>query len=132
MMIVEVKEFGAEPDACQIYILSFLAKTIRSKGKNMHNAMTNMSLRLKSRMLNRHVLVRNFGVFLLQFEKTSPDDSAWIKWNRRHIDAKTLTEILSLHRRPDNIDLLMDDYLRDRHRKIEQPTLPHFQHPTAK
>jgi hypothetical protein len=120
MMVVEVKEHGAEPDPAQRDILSFLHQSMVEKEKNRYNARTCRSIRMKSTILNRHVLVRNFGVFLLQFENTSPADSSWIKWNRRIIDEKTLTEILAMNRRPDNPDLLMDDYLRDRHKKKEQ------------
>lgn len=117
MMIVEVKEFGAEPDPCQTDILSFTAQSLVVRGRNMHGEKTTRSIWLKSRMLNREVLVRNYGVHLLQFEKTSPLDSAWIKWNRRAISEKTLTDILRMDVRPDNPDRPMIEFLRDRHRR---------------
>jgi len=123
MMIVEVKEFGSEPDQSQRDILSFISQSLIIKGRNMHHAETIKSLRLKSIILGRNVLVRNFGVFLLQFEKTNPQDSRWIKWQRKIISEQTLTEILSFHRRPDHPSLLMDSFLRNRHRKIKQETL---------
>lgn len=123
MMIVEVKEYGAKPDPCQRDILSFTHQIIIDKGKNIHGEKTHKSKKLYSTMQGKRVLVRHFGVFLLQFEKTSPVDSAWIKWNHEIIDEKTLTEILAMHRRPDKPHLLMDEFLRDRHRKKEQMTL---------
>jgi hypothetical protein len=117
MMIVEVKEFGAEPDPSQTDLLSFIAQSLFIRGRNMHGAKTTESLRLKSRMLKRSVLVRNFGVYLLQFEQTSPLDSKWIKWNRLKITEQTLVDLLRMDRRPDHPDLLMIDYLRNRHRQ---------------
>ncbi len=116
MMVVEVKEYGADPDPAQRDILSFFSQTIYVRGRNMHGSPTTRSLRLKSRMLGRDVLVRNYGVHLLQFERTSPDDG-WIKWNWQFIDTVTLTEILAFNRRPDNPTLRMEEFLRDRHAK---------------
>jgi hypothetical protein len=121
MMIVEVKEFGGEPDPCQRDILSFLSQTIFIRSRQICGAKTTKSLKLKSHILGRPVLVRNYGVHLLQFEKTSPRDSAWIKWDRCLVDAPTLTEILAFERRPDAPHLWMKDFLRDRHRQSEMP-----------
>lgn len=123
MMIVEAKEYGREPDPCQTDILSFLAQTLQMRGQQVHGAKTHRSVRLKSRLLNRDVLVRNFGVHLLQFEKTSPKDSKWIKWDRREINPQVLTEILAFDRRPDRPDMKMIEFLRDRHKKPQPPPL---------
>jgi len=124
MMMLEVKEYGAEPDPAQRDMLSFLSQTVFVRGKNMHGSDTTKSLKLISRMNRKKVLVRNFGMHLLQFEKTNPKDSAWIKWNRQRVNEQDLTEILKLDRRPDNPDLPMDQFLRDRHRKSTNLYLP--------
>lgn len=123
MMVVEVKEFGAEPDPSQVDILSFLSQAIRSRGKNIHGAKTDQSLRLRSRLLGRDVRVRDFGVHLLQFEKTNPDDSRWIKWDRKLVDPELLCEILAMNVHPDRPTLPMDEFLRDRHRRKDLPLL---------
>lgn len=123
-MIVETKEYGAEPDPSQRDVLLFMDQIFHRHGSNMHGAKTDKTLKLKSHMSGREVLVRFLGVHLLQFEKTNPDDSAWIKWDRKHISAEMLTEILALNRRPDKPRLEMEPFLRDRHRKDIQPFFP--------
>lgn len=121
MMFVEAKEFGAEPDKSQTDILSFLSQAIRNHGKNLYGAKTDRSHRLKSRMLGRDVLVREFGVHLLQFEKTNPDDSNWIKWDRKLVDAELLCQILLMNVHPDKPSRPMQEFLRDRHRLKPRP-----------
>jgi hypothetical protein len=126
MMVVEVKEYGAEPDASQRDILSFFSQTIfhSLKGKNMHGASTVRTLRLKSWMTGRMVYVRNYGVHLLQFEKTDPIDSKWIKWDRNVITAPKLIEILAMRVRPDDPSKPIEIFLRDRHRQLDvKPSL---------
>lgn len=117
MMVVEAKEFGGEPDPAQRDILSFLSQAIRKRGQNMHGAATDRTMRLKSRMTGREVLVREFGVHLLQFEKTSPSDSSWIRWDRKLIDANLLIQILAMNVHPDRPSQSMEEFLRDRHRQ---------------
>ncbi len=124
MMIVEAKEFGAEPDKSQRDMLSFLSQAIRIKGKNLHDVPTARSLRLWSKMAGREVLVREFGVHLLQFERTSPDDSNWIKWDRSLVDAEKLVQILAMNVHPDFTDRPMDEFLRDRHRRKQGIIFP--------
>ena len=120
LMIVEVKEYGAQPDKSQIDILSFIRQMIEDKGTNMHGAPTVRTHNLISKMRdNRKVSVRFWGVHLLQFEKTNPDDSSWIKWNRKLISKHDLVAVLAMERRPDRPDKMMDEYLRDRHRKVD-------------
>ena len=120
LMIVEVKEYGAEPDESQRDLLLLTHQSLFVRQRNMYDAPTVRSLKLYSVRNNTHILARHFGVFLLQFEKTSPCDSAWIKWNRAIIDERTLIEILSFHRRPDRPAELMEVFLRDRHaRRID-------------
>lgn len=126
MMVVEVKEYGAEPDKSQTDILSFLRQLADNRGENIHGCKTRKSLRVRSRMLNRDVLLRFYGVHLLQFEKTNPDDSKWIKWDRKPISKETLLGVLALERVPDNPDKFMIEFLRDRHRKDKSPTFQFF------
>ena len=117
MMIVEVKEFGASPDECQIDLLQFLAQSTMIKGKNRNGGITHTTHLLTSRKLGRKVRVRNFGVHLLQFEKTNPIDSKWIKWNRKLISSEVLVGLLQLERHPFHPEKMMVDFLRDRHKQ---------------
>ena len=125
MMIVEVKEHGAEPDESQTDLLSFTNQILfkNKRGKNMYNARTAVTHKLWSKKNQCWVNVRHYGVHLLQFEKTNPDDSAWIKWDRKIITKEVLVDLLRMDRRPDNPDLFMIEYLRDRHKKDSQTKL---------
>lgn len=123
MMIVEVKEFGKDPDPCQKTILQFMAQSIMYRGKNMHGARTDITRKLKSALLGRNVNVRNFGVHLLQFEKTNPNDSKWIKWNREIVTAGELVGLLALERHPFFPHRMMVDFLKDKHGKSKQQPL---------
>lgn len=117
LMVVEVKEFGAEPDPSQVDILSFFRQIGERAGYNMHGAKTTGTYRLYSRISGRFVNVRFFGVHLLQFEKTNPNDSEWIRWDHKDITEGVLVGLLAMERRPDNPDQMMIETLRDRHRK---------------
>jgi hypothetical protein len=123
MMIVEVKEYGKEPDAAQVDILSFLRQLAEFKGTNMHNFPTVQCVKARSKMTGRDVRLRFFGVHLLQFEKTNPMDSLWIKWDRKIITPAQLEDILAMNVRPDDTSKPMIDYLRDRHRAPREQLL---------
>ncbi len=127
MMVVEVKEYGAEPDKSQTDILSFFRQMVEDRGQNMHGCKTHISRKLKSPMQGRLVTVRFCGVHLLQFEKTNPDDSRWIKWDRKPIDGGILTGILAMERNPEKPSQFMSELLRDRHRKDENAEFSFFQ-----
>ena len=124
MMMVEVKEHGAEPDDCKRDILGFFNQLMVRKSKNMHGANTSQTIKVRSRVVKRDVSLRFFGSFLLQFENTNPDDSKWIKWNRKLISKDQLTEIIAMDRHPIQTDKMMDEFLRDRHRKDRNLLLP--------
>jgi hypothetical protein len=115
IMDVEVKEHGSEPDPAQMDILSFKHQIAMRTGKNVHEGKTHFTHRLRSRLTGRLVRVRYCGYHLLQFENTNPEDSAWIKWDRREIIADWLTEILLFERHPYRPEKLMAEFLRDRH-----------------
>jgi hypothetical protein len=119
LMDIEVKEYGAAPDAAQADILNFKHQLAMRRGKNKHGTSTVLTHKLKSRLSGKHVNVRYFGYHLLQFEKTNPLDSAWIKWNRQSVSEGQLTAILAFDRHPLQIDKPINDFLRDRHQLRE-------------
>lgn len=123
MMIVEVKERGAEPDKSQTDVLSFLRQLCERKGTQMRGKKTVAAVKLKSRLLDRFIHFRFYGVHLLQFQNTSPADSSWIKWNRKEVTADVLTGILAMERIPTDPSRMMIEVLRDRHNKTRQPLL---------
>lgn len=126
MMIVEVKEHGADSDASQLDILRIFNRIFNQRGVNIHGAKTRKVFKVWSDIAKAKINATFFGIHLLQFENTSPLDSRWIKWNRREIDTGTLIEILAMDRRPDKPHLMMRDFLRDRHRQatVKQAALP--------
>lgn len=124
LMLVEVKEMGSEPDEAQLDILHFVHLGMIRPRKNMHGAKCDNEFPATSTVTGRKVRVRYMGYHLLQFEKTNPDDSAWIKWDRKTISADVLVGVLALERHPDKPDKFMIEYLRDRHRRDDHPLLP--------
>jgi hypothetical protein len=123
MMIVEVKEHGKDPDPAQVDVLSFLRQLAETKHKTIYGTPTVETLKLYSKKNGHKINFRFYGVHLLQFEKTSPNDSAWIKWDRKIIDANTLVGILAMERRPDDPQKWMIEYLRNHHKKEQHPLL---------
>lgn len=137
MIDIEVKEFGAEPDASQGDIEGFKHQLLIKKGsvskkgkvnqlgEDIQDVTTLLTKRLKSRISGRFVLVRYCGYHLLQFEKTNPDDSSWIKWDHREISKDQLIGLMSLTLHPfyphQNMPVLQN--LRDRHKKPSYPLL---------
>lgn len=124
LMLIEVKEFGAHPDPAQTDCLSFIRQMAERRQRNRHGANGFSSVKLRSRMLNRPVNVRFYGVHLLQFERTNPHDSSWIKWDGKIISPEELVGVIALERRPDDFKKFVMEFLRDRHSKTRQPLLP--------
>lgn len=123
LMLVEVKERGADPDEAQTDLLKMVHRLCTRRGKNMHGASTCTPIKVFSDFHKREVQVRFYGYHLLQFEKTGPLDSQWIKWDRKPIDIQTLEEIILFERHPMHITKHMGEFLRDRHAKPTQPQL---------
>ena len=124
MQTVEVKEHGTEPDICKKDILHFFRQLVRVTRKNMHDATTDTTIRAYSKKNRRDVLLRFLGVHLLQFQNTGPDDSDWISWDNKRVTLQTLEELIVMDRHPYYIDRMMDEFLRDRHRKDRNLLLP--------
>lgn len=120
LMLVEVKEMGAKPRDDQWDIFHFVNVGMERKGKNRYGAVTDQTFLAWSKCSRRMVRVRYAGYHLLQFEKHSPLDSAWIKWDCKPIDADTLIGILALERNPYNPSQMLLELMRDRHNKRRQ------------
>lgn len=120
---VEVKENGAYPDPAQKDILNFKHQLAMKTSHNMHGSKTRWTHKLKSLLSGRKVKVRYLGLHLLQFEKTNPHDSIWIKWDGKEITEEVLAGLLSLEIDPYHPDRPMDELLRDRHKQYEEQSL---------
>lgn len=127
MIDVEVKEFGSIPDEAQRDILAMKHQLTFNKGKNRHNARTVITRKVKSIKSRGMVNVRYLGFHLLQFEKTNPQDSQWIKWNYLEISEWKLVGLLALEFDPYNPARTMNELLRDRHAARIARSLPLFE-----
>jgi hypothetical protein len=128
LMLLEVKERGAQPDDSQRDLLCFVRQLCERKGKNRHGRKTRQTLLLEStgaevgflplcwsRKNRRKVRVKFMGYHLLQFENTDPTDGP-IKWDNHPIEEKTLVGILRMDLEPVPPFHPVRLNLRDRHR----------------
>lgn len=117
-MEIEVKEYGAMPTPAQRSTLQLLSDFVKNTVKNMYSArgssqhLDGKPRRILDRQFNRWILVRHYGIHLLQFEKTSPDNSVWMKWDGVEITADQLVSLLRFEIHPYTLKPLS---ARDRH-----------------
>jgi len=123
-MSVEVKEYGAMPTQAQQSTLQLLSDYIKNTFRNMHNrrgsaeSLAGKCRKVYDRRFSRWVCVRHYGIHLLQFEKTCPDDSSWIKWDGKEITEEQLAMLFSFEIHPYTLQPLS---ARDRHRRPRMP-----------
>jgi hypothetical protein len=123
MIDIEVKENGSSPDLAQRDVLLMKNQMVSKNGHNVYEARTKITQKILSVLSGKRVNVRHLGIHLLQFEKTNPDDSAWIRWNHREISKDQLVDILALDVDPRDPERSMMELLRDRHRRDTTPDL---------
>lgn len=125
LMLVEVKTRGCEPSNAERDTLSIFSQFLRnrkatptSKRFGLHAVDALHIAKARSHMLGRDINVRLFGVHLLQFEQTGPEDG-WIKWNRKEVTPDQLAALIRFDLDPDKLTPLD---LRNHH-KPEQGSL---------
>ena len=104
--MVEVKTHGAKPTAQQHDTVHVVGQFVRNRRltptkDNNYRQIEPVINEAYSPLNSRSISVRAFGFHLLQFEKTCPTDSKWIKWDRVHISAEDLERILMFDVDPD-------------------------------
>ncbi|NBW15698.1 MAG: hypothetical protein EBR82_47700 [Caulobacteraceae bacterium] len=123
-MTIEVKEYGAFPSDAQrstFSILSGYLKNFFGNRNTRRGATRDIAGKRKKvwdAVFKRWVRVRHYGYHLLQFEKTSPEDSAWIKWDCKEITADQLVALLRFDIHPFTFQPLD---ARDRHKQKSFP-----------
>lgn len=122
MIILEIKDYWAEPDPAQKDMLSFLHQMAMKTSRNMYGAVTYCVYKLKSWFSADKVRVRFLGYHLLQFEKSGPANGR-IKWDRTEITEEMLVKLLRLDVHPYSPFRPMDEFLRDRHGQNHAPSL---------
>jgi uncharacterized protein (DUF1800 family) len=99
-MTLEIKEYGAFPSNAQRSTFAILSGYIKNFFGNRHTkrgATCDISGKRKKvwdPVFERWVRVRHYGYHLLQFERTCPDDSAWIKWDGKEITSDQMVALL--------------------------------------
>jgi len=125
-MEVEVKEYGAVPSAAQRSTFQILSDYLKNTVSNMNSSRGASSdrsgkfRRIYDREFDRWVWVRHYGIHLLQFEKTGPDDSSWIKWDGVEISPDQLVDLFAFDLHPYSLKPLS---ARDRHAPVSRPLL---------
>jgi len=118
MMNLEIKTMCADLDDAQRDTLHMLNQVIRNRKQTPTKALRfqsgNAPIKVKSILSGEYVNFRHFGVHVLRFEGLGPNDSRWIKWDGKDIDADTLTRLLRFDLDPDTLKE-MDESLRNHH-----------------
>jgi hypothetical protein len=129
LMGVEVKTFSAKPTPAQRDTLIALNQVLRNRRstptkENKYQAGT-APMRVFSSMQKREICLRVFGVHLLTFSGSGPEDSSVIMWNHQRITKEVLTKILRFDLDPDTLNPID---LRSHHKKHNQPVLHGMEH----
>lgn len=107
LMFVEVKTNGADMSPQQRDTQGLVYQFLNNRRQNIHKSkplqVDGRPRNAKSLMTGLMVDVRSFGVHLLQFEKTGPHDSEWIKWDRVDISEHQLVGLLRFDLDPDSL-----------------------------
>ena len=125
-MVLEVKEYGAFPTKAQQSTLAILSGYIKNFFGNRHTRrgatkdIYGKRGKVWDHVYDRWVQVRHYGYHLLQFEKTCPDDSSWIKWDSKEITEDQLVKLLRFEIHP--LTLMPID-ARDHHKQKSFPLL---------
>lgn len=116
IMMVEIKTMGSLPTQAQkdtLYILDQLFRNRRQTPTKSLERQAAGFIDVFSIMNGRRVKVRAYGVHFLKFSGLGPDDSESIMWDRKPIDAETLTKLLRFDLDPDTLTPID---LRNHHR----------------
>lgn len=124
---VEIKTMGASLTVAQKDTLHLINQLMRNRKVTPTSdapwqAGTGITT-VRSIVAKSDVIVKAFGIHTLIFSGLGPDDSDWIMWDKREIDADILTKILKFDLDPDSLKPLG---LRRHHQTHENKTLPLF------
>jgi hypothetical protein len=125
LMGVEVKTFSAKPTDAQKDTLFALNQVMRNRRttptKQNKFQVGTAPLEVFSFMIGRKIRLRTYGVHLLTFSGSGPEDSNFITWNRTRITKQTLTKLLKFDLDPDTLRPID---LRSHHRRPILADLP--------
>lgn len=117
IMLVELKRHGAELTDSQRDTLAvfgqFLRNDRRTSTKGRRAQVGSRPTKVISVIRNRRVTCRAFGVHILTFQRTNPDNG-WVQWDKRRITKDQLIKLLKFELHPETL-LPMD--ARKHHRQ---------------
>lgn len=126
VMFVEVKTRNGVMSDPQYDTLWITDQIVRNRRSNRHaekrKEAGNAPLKVMSRINKKEVELRHFGLHVLTFDGTGPDDSTTIRWDKTLIDKDRLTQLLAFDIEPDRFGDMME-LLRPRHAKKQRPLL---------
>ncbi len=119
LMLVETKTFAASMSQSQRQTMSLVDQCMRNRRSQSVGRIQAGGVAIKFRdVLTKRVFAcRLFGVHQLQFEKNGPQDSDWIRWDRRDVTEEQLIGLLRFDLDPDTLKP-MD--LRRHHRSVHR------------
>lgn len=108
LMIVEVKTRGSQMSDAQrdtAHVLNQITRNRRqTPTKPLRYQAGTAPLMIYSIYAKRKVFLKVLGVHVLTFEGLGPDDSRWIKWDNREIDASELAALIRFDIDPDTLE----------------------------
>ncbi len=107
IMLVEKKSHGASPKLSQRDTINIFGQFMRNDKKTFFKGRRaqaeNRPCKVYSSANKKRITVKAFGYHLLQFEKTDPDNSLWIKWDKKEISKQQLIQLLRFDISPETL-----------------------------
>lgn len=100
LMLLEYKTNGAMCTDSQRDTLKMLSQALSRVTSKRKRPRAAKSQRVFSSISRRDVTLKTWGVHLLQFEATSPEDSEWMKWDGKKIGRWELECLLRFELNP--------------------------------
>jgi len=115
LMIVEIKTMGSALTEAQRDTLNMVNQLMRNrKNTNLNFQAGRGIVHVLSTLNKKKCILRAYGMHVLTFSGLGPDDSEWMKWDKKEIDESVLTRLLKFELDPDT---LKEIDLRQHHKK---------------
>lgn len=108
IMGVEIKTMGRDLSNSQKDTLHIINQLMRNRRqtptKELKHQAGNSPAKVRSLMLGREVFLKAYGMHVLRFSHLGPEDSEWMTWDNKQINAERLTDILAFNLDPDTLN----------------------------
>lgn len=123
LMGIEIKTKGAELSPSQRDTLHILNQFMRNRKRTPTKSLQYQPgsvVEVYSIINRRMVEAKFYGIHVLRFSGLGPDDSEWIEWDGKVIDASQLTKLIRFDLDPDTLRPLDLRNHHSRHRNQER------------